>query len=166
MCAYNCNVQWNCARTLKLLDILYTHIFHCNLHACSWPLGTQQIRMKQTPWHATDTFPCVSILQLYMKVVLHYILDINTSITVHFLTNRETQLSQPLESLVHTVNLKRTAGRNWYTSFRHLGTQLIHFSWPRDATDTRPYELHHHIPLHPNNPSHAHLPSGPSKMYH
>jgi hypothetical protein len=31
-----------------------------------------------------------------------------------------------------------TAGRNWYTSFNQLGTQLIHSSWPRDATDTSP----------------------------
>jgi hypothetical protein len=50
-----------------------------------------------------------------MKVVLHYILDIYTSIMAHFLTNRETQLSQLLESLVHTVMPEKDRG-----------TQLIH----------------------------------------
>jgi hypothetical protein len=84
--------------------------------------------MKQTPWHATDTIPCVSIVQLYLKVVLHYILDIYTSIMVHFLPNCETQLSQPLESLVHTVIPKKDRGK-----------QLIYvLQTTRDATDTRP----------------------------
>jgi hypothetical protein len=63
-----------------------------------------------------------------MKVVLHYILDIYTSIMAHFLTNRETQLSQLLESLVHNVMPEKDRG-----------TQLIHILHKtRDATDTHP----------------------------
>jgi hypothetical protein len=50
-----------------------------------------------------------------MEVVLHYIPDIYTSIMLYFLTNRETQLSKPLESLVHTVIPENDRG-----------TQLIH----------------------------------------
>jgi len=60
--------------------------------------------------------------------VLHYILDIYTSIMVHFLTNRETLLSQPLQSLLHTVKPEKDSG-----------TQLIHvLRTTRDATDTPP----------------------------
>jgi hypothetical protein len=72
--------------------------------------GSQQIRMKQTLWHATDTnhffqvrHPrCVSIVQLYLKVVLDYILEI-----LYFCNGilpyqpRDSTNTQTLESLVH-----------------------------------------------------------------
>jgi hypothetical protein len=83
--------------------------------------------MNQTSWHATDKIPCVLIVQLYLKL-LHYILDIYTSIMLHFLTNRETLLSQPIQSLLHTVKPEKDSG-----------TQLIHvLRTSRDATDTSP----------------------------
>jgi len=47
---------------------------------------------------------------------------------VHFLTNRETLLSQPLQSLLHTVKPEKDSG-----------TQLIHvLRTTRDGTDTPP----------------------------
>jgi hypothetical protein len=55
------------------------------------------------------------------EVVLDYILDIYTPIILQFLTNCETQLSQPFESLVHTVIPEKR---------------------PRDATDTRPVTIY------------------------
>jgi hypothetical protein len=80
--------------------------------------------MNQTSWHATDKIPCFNST-IISEVVLHYILDIYTSIMVHFLTNRET-LSQPLQSLLHTVKPEKDSGM-----------QLIHhLQTPWDGTNT------------------------------
>jgi hypothetical protein len=54
---------------------------------------------------------------------------------VHFLTYRETLLSQPLQSLLHTVKPEKDSG-----------TKLIHvLQTPWDGTDTRPNEVSEHL---------------------
>jgi hypothetical protein len=73
-----------------------------------------------------------------MKVVLHNILDIYTSTMVHFLTNCKTQLSQPLENLVHTI-----------IPAKNRGTQLIHAQHHRYKPKANVYHLIASHPLLP-----------------
>ena len=92
------------------MNILYTHIFRCNSYACGW-LGTQQIRLKQTPWDATDTFSLI--------------------------TGRNSCLGLTTRDATHTRDAD-TLGHNWYNSSltAKRNSSCLGLT-TRDATDTR-----------------------------